>query len=111
MMITTAKSKRIGRHLISEIRQSTRRRERTVPDLHVGASPTPLAASCARACAPRGAGRTGRRMLHPGRVERGWPAPLIVLSELEIVALAVHASGDVLYWVPWSLNSPNVRST
>ena len=33
-------------------------------------------------------------MLHPGRVEGGPPAPLVVTGELEIVALTRHAGGD-----------------
>jgi len=44
---------------------------------------------------PRGAGRAGRRVLHSGRVEGRAPAALIVLSELEILAPAVHADGNV----------------
>src|SRR4029453_18000176 len=34
-------------------------------------------------------------MLQPGRVERRPPASVIVLSQLEIVALSVHPHGDV----------------
>jgi hypothetical protein len=33
-------------------------------------------------------------MFHPGRVERGVPAGLVVLGQLEIEALAVHPDGD-----------------
>jgi len=34
-------------------------------------------------------------MLHPRRVERRAPASLVVLSQLEVEALAVHADGNV----------------
>src|SRR5215831_17264967 len=34
-------------------------------------------------------------MLHAGRVERRPPAAVVVLRQLEVVALAVHADGDV----------------
>jgi hypothetical protein len=33
-------------------------------------------------------------VLHPGRVEGRPPAPLVILSELEIVALAVHSDSN-----------------
>jgi hypothetical protein len=36
-------------------------------------------------------------MLHPRRVESSSPAPLIVLGQLEIVALPVHPHRDVTY--------------
>src|SRR2546422_1012848 len=42
--------------------------------------------------APRGA---RWRVLHPGHVERRSPALLIVAGELQVVALADHAHGDV----------------
>ena len=34
-------------------------------------------------------------MLHPGRVEGGAPAALVVLSQLQIEALSVHSNSDV----------------
>src|SRR5437899_8978039 len=48
-----------------------------------------------RRALPPGPGRARGRVLHPGRVERGPPASLVVLSQLLVVALAVHAHGDV----------------
>jgi len=61
-----------------------------------GARSTPQPARRApRRPLPRGAGRAGRRVLHSGRVEGRAPAALIVLSELEILAPAVHADGNV----------------
>src|SRR5262249_6411417 len=42
---------------------------------------------------PSGALRARGRVLHPGRVERGAPASLVVLRQLEIEALVVHPSG------------------
>jgi len=45
--------------------------------------PFPPRARCARG-----------RVLHPRRVEGGPPAALVVLGQLEIVALAVHPGGD-----------------
>jgi len=53
--------------------------------------PTPPARRAVGPALPRGAGRAGWTVFHPGRVEGGPPAPIIVLRELEIVALAVHA--------------------
>jgi hypothetical protein len=44
---------------------------------------------------PPGAGGARRRVLHPGRVERCAPAAVVVLRQLQIKALAVHADGDV----------------
>ncbi len=44
---------------------------------------------------PSGARRGRWRVLHPGRVEGRSPAALVVLRELEIVALTVHPHGDV----------------
>jgi hypothetical protein len=48
-----------------------------------------------RRALPRGAGRARRRVLHPRRVERCAPATLIVLSQLQIIALTVYPHGDV----------------
>src|SRR5438445_9571177 len=42
-----------------------------------------------------GSGRAGRRVLDTTRVERGAPAPLVILGQLQIVALPVHPRGDV----------------
>jgi hypothetical protein len=44
---------------------------------------------------PSGARRARRRVLHPGRVEGRAPAALVVLGQLEVEALVVHAHGDV----------------
>ena len=44
---------------------------------------------------PRGARRTHRAVLHSRRVERHPPASVVVLSELEIVALAAHPDSHV----------------
>src|SRR5438132_5462192 len=44
---------------------------------------------------PRRTRCSGRRMLHPGRIEGRPPALLVVPRELKIVALARHADGDV----------------
>ena len=43
---------------------------------------------------PPGARRAGRRVLHPGRVERRPPAALVVLGQLKVVALPVHPDSD-----------------
>ena len=48
-----------------------------------------------RRALPSGTGRARGRVLHPGRVERRAPALLVVLGQLEVVALAVHPDGDV----------------
>src|SRR4029450_3671894 len=48
-----------------------------------------------RRALPRGAARAGRRVLHPGRVERRAPAALVVARELEVEALVRHADCDV----------------
>src|SRR5213593_4460374 len=48
-----------------------------------------------RRALPPGARRARGRVLHPGRVEGRPPAPLVVLSQLQIVALTVHPHGDV----------------
>src|SRR5262249_2204184 len=39
--------------------------------------------------------RARRRVFHPGRVEGRSPPALVVLGQLQVVALAVHAHGDV----------------
>jgi len=45
---------------------------------------------------PHNAALSGRRrVFHPGRVERRPPSALVVLSQLQIKALAVHPSGNV----------------
>jgi hypothetical protein len=44
---------------------------------------------------PSSAGRARRRVLHPSRVEGRAPAALVVAGQLEIVALARHADGNV----------------
>src|SRR5262249_27442310 len=44
---------------------------------------------------PAGARRARGRMLHARRVERRTPAALVVLGQLKVVTLAVHADGDV----------------
>ena len=44
---------------------------------------------------PSGVRRARGQVLHPSRVERRAPAPLVVPRELEIVALAGHADRDV----------------
>src|SRR4029450_5487937 len=46
---------------------------------------------------PSGSGRARRRVLHPGRVERRAPAPVVVLSQLQSVALRVDPDGDVAW--------------
>src|SRR5262245_842646 len=43
---------------------------------------------------PRGAGRARRRVLHARGVERRPLAALVVLGQLEVVALTVHSHGD-----------------
>src|SRR2546428_4673524 len=48
-----------------------------------------------RRALPAGAGRAHGRVLHPGRVERGSPALLVILSQLQIEALPVHPHRDV----------------
>jgi len=48
-----------------------------------------------RRALPRGARRARWRVLHAGRVERGAPVSLMVLRQLEVEALTVHARGDV----------------
>src|SRR2546426_12755268 len=48
-----------------------------------------------RRAVPRGGRGARDRVLHPGRVEGGPPALLVVPRELEIVALARHAPLDV----------------
>src|SRR5215510_14319777 len=47
-----------------------------------------------RCAFPAGARRAGRRVLRAGRVERRAPAAVVVLSQLEVVALAMHAHRD-----------------
>jgi len=44
---------------------------------------------------PCGARRARRRVFHAGRLERRAPGALVVLSQLEVVALAVHSNSDV----------------
>src|SRR5437867_11009231 len=48
-----------------------------------------------RRALPPCAGCARRRVLHARRVERRAPAALVVLSQLQIIALAVHPDGDV----------------
>src|SRR6185369_5862068 len=44
---------------------------------------------------PSRARRAGRGVLHARRVKRGAPASVVILSELKVVALAMHPHGDV----------------
>jgi hypothetical protein len=44
---------------------------------------------------PSGARRARRRVLHPRRIERRPPASIILLSQLQVIALAVHVHCDV----------------
>jgi len=62
--------------------------------LRAGSSPAPVSGSSARK-GPPGAGRARWRVLHPGRIEGRSPASLVILSQLQIVVLAVHADSDV----------------
>jgi hypothetical protein len=57
--------------------------------------PTPPSVRRAMACTPHAVpiAATGR-VPHPARVERRPPAAIVVLSQLQIVALAVHANRD-----------------
>jgi hypothetical protein len=58
-------------------------------------SPAPPTAPPARRALPTRARRTRRGVLHARRVERGSPASLVILSQLQVVALAVHPDCDV----------------
>ncbi len=48
-----------------------------------------------RRALPSGARRTRRAMLHARGAERGPPAPVVILSQLEIVPLPMHPHRDV----------------
>ena len=78
------------------VRRSERRAASRRPGrFDVQRPPPPPAASPATASLPRGAGRGRRAVLHPGRVEGRAPPAIVVLRQLQVEPLAMHARGDV----------------
>ena len=70
-------------------------RRLTLNPVLVPAPPTGPLRRLPRRRLPRGADRAHRRVFHPAPVERGSPAALVVLRQLEIEALAVHPDCNV----------------